>query len=143
MSETLLSASNILLFGRPVKDLEIKHGTSDPTEEELHRPFVEQRRNVNKLLEKELSQRAAQSQAKLARIYAFGYEGQLYELARPTIFLVHGDGEPAEDLVADKAAPGFGGHRQSRGPDVADKTGVAAQPYSFSEDMRVLVVRQV
>jgi len=35
----------------------------------------------------------------LARIYGFAYEGHYYDLARPLIFVVHGDGEKVEGTV--------------------------------------------
>lgn len=36
----------------------------------------------------------------LARIYAMSYEGGLYTLPRPTVFLVHGAGSDPEDLTS-------------------------------------------
>ena len=68
--------------------------------------------------------------SKLARIYGFSFEGQYYDLPKPALFLVHGDGEVADRPVAADV-------HYARAPDEADRTGVAAQDYSFSEDIAV------
>lgn len=130
MPETLLSPSNLLLYGRLVEDIQIVHKDTDAQkrkdEEEIHRPFVAPRTGVNQLLEDQLSDPAAQ----FARIYAFSYEGHYYDLAKPALFLVHGDGQPAERVAdVDPRAP--------RGLEGADRTGVAATDLSWSDDMRV------
>jgi hypothetical protein len=143
MPETLLSPSNILLYGRVVQDLRVVHfgaaGTPIPppppppgpppaNEQEVHRPSVSARGGANLFLQRQLED----GSSRLARIYGFSFEGQYYDLPKPALFLVHGDGDLAENLV------GAGGNaRQARAPDVADLTGVAAQDYSFSTDMRV------
>ena len=126
MAETLLSPSNILMYGRVVSDLQVAHQSSSPTEEEIHRPFISPRVGQNKFLQAQLED----SNSRLARIYGFSFEGQYYDLAKPALFLVHGDGEQADQPVGSEP-------RKARAPDVADKTGVAAQGYSFPEDMRV------
>lgn len=129
MPETLLSPSNLLIYGRIVEDIRIVHTEIDPNrrdEEALHRPFVEPRRGANRFLEDQLREPDAQ----LARIYAFSYEGHYYDLAKPALFLVHGDGERAE-MRAD-AQP-----RAAVAPEQADLTGVATEDYSYSEDIRV------
>jgi hypothetical protein len=148
MPETLLSPSNILLYGRKITDLTVVHagqtetesGQTEaapaPTEEEKHRPFVTKRKGQNLFLQEQLED----TTSVLTRIYAFSYEGHYYDLPKPVLFLVHGEGEPAEDLVEDKPNTPPAAkkpYRQSRGPEVGDKTGIAAQEYSFSEDMRV------
>lgn len=46
----------------------------------------------NRFLEEQLSA----DDARLARIYAFSFEGNNYDLPRPAIFLVHGEGTPVE-----------------------------------------------
>ena len=126
MAETLLSPSNVLLYGRVVEDLKVVHEASDPPEEQIHRPFISPRVGQNKFLQAQLED----PDSRLARIYGFSYEGQYYDMAKPALFLVHGDGERADDPVPSQP-------RKSRAPDLADKTGVAAQGYSFPEDMRV------
>jgi hypothetical protein len=76
MPETLLSPSQIKLFGRKFIGLEIKKDELKPTLGQN-----------NFLLAQILDERAI-----LARIYAFAYEGALYFLPKPYVFLVHGDG---------------------------------------------------
>jgi hypothetical protein len=41
----------------------------------------------------------------LARVYGFSYEGRYYEMARPTIFLVNGDGAPSNTAVTSADEP--------------------------------------
>ncbi len=132
MPESLLSPSNILLYGRLVTDLQIVH-EDDPeaggkAEEEIHQPFVVGRGGRNNFLQEQLKD----PESGLARIYGFSFEGQYYDLMKPALFLVHGEGE-----VADRVVGALGNARQARAPEEADRTGVAAQGYSFSEDIRV------
>ena len=146
MPETLLSPSNILLYGRVVQDLRVVHfgaaGTPIPppppppgvlpgppaNEQEVHRPSVSARGGANLFLQRQLED----GSSRLARIYGFSFEGQYYDLPKPALFLVHGDGD-----LADSPVGAGGSARQARAPDVADLTGVAAEDYSFSTDMRV------
>ena len=132
MTESLLSPSNILLYGRLLKDLQIVHQgdakADGQTEEQVHQPFASSRGGKNNFLQEQLKDATSQ----LARIYGFSFEGQYYDLAKPALFLVHGPGE-----VADRAVIAPGNARQARAPEEADRTGVAAQGYSFSEDIRV------
>ncbi len=65
--------------------------------------------------------------AQFARIYGFAYEGTYYELPEPTVFLVHGDGEPAA------AASGV----NARAPLEPSKSGVASADYQVSDDIKV------
>jgi hypothetical protein len=124
MPETLLTPSNILLYGRVVLDLTINQGPSG-------NPTHPQGLGSNEFLRQQLNTQAGGRPAPvLARIYAFSYEGHNYDLPRPTIFLVHGPGAPAEPNKP-------GGAGGSRGPAGADQTGVASQDYSFAEDMQV------
>jgi len=113
MAETLLSSSAILLYGRVMTDLTLDQTaytgiTGTGTLNYLHSQL-----NV--------------AGAKLARIYAVSYAGEFYAFAAPTIFLVHGDGDPANPVPG----PAF------RAPSDADDTGVGAQNYDFSSDMQV------
>ena len=127
MSETLLSPSNILLFGRLVTDLEVKHPD--------HNPFVGARGGVEQFLQQQLQHPDAQ----FARIYGFSFEGTYYDLPRPALFLVHGEGEPAE--TAADPTPGGGGppaaRRVARSPDDPSRTGVAAPDFSFADRLMV------
>ncbi len=128
MPETLLSPSNIMLFGRVVEDLEIRHGGSE------HNPFVIPRESASSFLAKELSHARGEGKerellGRFARIYGFSYEGRYYELPMPTLFLVHGDGADPERVAVDA--------RAARAPDDSSRSGMAAQDFSFADNVRV------
>jgi hypothetical protein len=144
MTETLLSPSNVLLFGRVVEDLQIVH-THD------HNPFVEGRKTANNLLGQQVlhQKTVAGDRARFARIYGFSFEGTYYDLPRPVLFLVHGPGVPAE-TVADvrpeppetppppaPPPPPHPAQRVARSPDDPSRTGVAAPDFSFSDGLMV------
>lgn len=136
MSETLLSPSNVLLYGRELKDLkfELWPPTGDiPDDESSHPP---PRLSANNFLAQQLAAypRDAERSPRFARIYGFSYEGQYYDLARPTILLVHG---PGTDPEAPRPTGERPGRRYSRAPADADRTGVAGMTGSFSEDILV------
>jgi hypothetical protein len=63
---------------------------------------------------------AHDTHARFARIYGFTYEGQYYELPRPTLFLVYGPGITAEDDPASFTA---------------QNVGVAAKDWKFASDI--------
>ncbi len=81
--ETLISDSNIWLFGRELDDISF-----DPSKHKKPKAG-----NKGLLLEQ-----ASDKDAKLVRIYSFIYEGCLYNLTRPAIFLVHGAGTDLENV---------------------------------------------
>lgn len=116
MPETLLSHSNIWLYGRVVEDLNIAGS---------HNPFVQARVSQNNFVENQLTG----EDANFARIYGISYEGTYYELPWPVILLVHGDGAEAE------SAPGAA--RVARAPDNPDRSGQGAQDFSFADELRV------
>lgn len=89
MAETLLNGSKIWLFGRTISDLHLGDGGSAA-------PSATSAAAQNSEVDKGAG--ASEGPEKLARIYAFGFEGHLVQLARPAIFRVHGDGDP--DAVA-------------------------------------------
>lgn len=123
-SETLLSPSNLLLFGREVKDLKIDHAHD-------HNPFVGARKGANGLLEDQITEQSSDDaeSARFARIYGFSFEGTYYDLPRPVLFLVHGEGEDAEE----KGSTG----RAARAPDDPSRSGMAAADHSFAENLKV------
>ncbi len=112
MSEKLIHASTILLFGRLVQDVKIVAATDaeDP------RPLP--RNSANNLLQKEVTQSSGQPERGLARIYAFSYEGHYYDLSKPALFVVHGPGDPAVTRAV-------------------EHTGLAASAVEFAPDVRV------
>lgn len=129
MAETLLSPSSILLYGREMRDITFTNVSPSTIHPPLLSDLPPPRLGGNNFLQQQLQAPGA----RLARIYAFSYEGNYSDLARPAIFLVHGEGTPAEKL------PNVGliERRVSRSPADVDRTGVASQAGSFSDDIRV------
>ena len=109
MQENLLSPSNLILFGRefPLAFTKTSIATSQG--------------GANTFLRDQLKCDGA----KLARIYAFSYEGHFYNLPRPTVFLVHGDGKPIRGSgLADRSeAP-------AKRPTTTD-SGLVAREFDF------------
>jgi hypothetical protein len=151
MPETLLSPSNVLLFGRVVTDLQVlpvpgpipipgggPGGAAaggpgggpgaPPPPIYRHTPFTQERVGPNRDLENQL----ADAGALFARIYGFSYEGTYYDLARPALFLVHGTGVPVTE-----AFPGVGAPARARAPGEPSLTGVAAADFQFVDDLMV------
>ena len=80
MAEDLLSGFTVCLFGRVLEDIELVKG-----KDRKHGPG----RNL-------LAKAMADEDARLARIYAFSFQSELFLLTRPAAFLVHGDGDKAD-----------------------------------------------
>lgn len=135
MPETLLSVSNILLYGRVLRDLQYNPvGPPDHIPEDdggITSP-APPRLGGNNFLQNQLEFRDG-DHCHFARIYGFSYEGQYYDLARPVVFLVHGPGARPEPLPAANSPQA----RYSRAPSGADRSGVASQSGSFAEDIKV------
>jgi uncharacterized membrane protein YgcG len=123
--ETLLSASAVFLYGRIVGDLKL---VAD--KESGKRPA---RNGANRFLQNQIN--AEGPNAQFARIYAFSFEGYIYDLPRPALFLVHGGG-----YEIDAPAPEDADYqRLSRSAGRATWTGVGRQSGVFSMDMKVWV----
>ena len=100
-------------------------GKPDPR----HGPFAADRAGVIG----EVEQQLVSDDSFFARIYGFSYEGYLYDLPRPVLFLVHGDG-----LLASEARTGFGGvMNRSRAPGDPSLTGLAVADFQFADEVRV------
>lgn len=71
-----------------------------------------------------------------ARVYGFSYEGVYYDLSAPTLFLVHGDGEPA---TLPSKAPGAAATdaNLARAPRSPSITGIAAADFEIADEIRV------
>ena len=125
VKESLLNVSAVYLFGKELSDLTII-GKKDPKDDT--RPA---RKGENNFLRRQVRN----GEAKVARIYAFSFEGCMYELTRPSLFIVHGPGEdpdappPSEEKY----------RRLARSPGRVTKSGVGLQDGSFSMDMKVWV----
>ena len=115
MSESLLSFSEVLLFGRVLDDLVYKQKPS--TKQGNNRHLDEQFEEG-----KEIPQ--------FAKIYGFAHEGTYFDLPDPAIFLVHGDGQSATD-------GNLPGQLASRAPNDPSKSGVAAADFQIANDIKV------
>jgi hypothetical protein len=135
MPETLLSPSNLLLYGRQLEDLHFTFvDPSKPGKSDLPPPPL--RLGANKFLEAQMASayEDEQHRATLARIYGCSFKGHYYDLPEPVIVLVHGPGsDPDEPRPADTLPQS----RMARAPADMDRTGVAMTSLSFSQDIRV------
>ncbi len=113
MEENLLSPTNIILFGR---DFPL----------EVIRNDLPQALGANHFLRDQL----AAGNSGFARIYAFSYEGTFYNLPKPTIFLVHGDGEP----VRGSGLPNRG---QGNNQPIITDSGLVALDFAFEGDVQM------
>jgi hypothetical protein len=116
MPETLLTPSSIKLYGRLMRSLKYTNDTAGTG------------LGDNKFLQKQLEV-SGKGSPNLARIYAFSFEGAYYQLPRPSIFLVHGDGLPTgnwnNNSTVDESGvagrewdfSGYTPHSKSPGPD--------------------------
>jgi hypothetical protein len=104
MPETLLTPSTIKLFGRLMRSLTYANDT------------VGTGLGDNRFLQRQLEANG-DNPPRLARIYAFSFEGANYPLARPSIFLVHGDGLWVGDWTTNSSL---------------DQSGVAGKGWDFS-----------
>ena len=152
MPETLLSPSNILLYGRVLVDLEFTYKPSnDEPIDDVHPPGAKEceqfppppappRLGDNNFLERQLRAGTDDdaTRPRLARIYGFSYEGHYFDLAKPAIFLVHGLGSDPEAW-----RPSVDGlnrtpeGRYERAPSDADRSGIARTGTAFADDIRV------
>lgn len=133
LNETLLGQSAIWLFGRKMNDIQLvvtpykQYPVDDNNIDANDTPA---RAGNNNLL---LNQFRFTQAPILARIYAFSFEGQYYDMQRPAIFLVHGDG-------IDPEGPAFRTPRKegdiSRSPPHVGRTGVGTQIGNFARDMK-------
>ncbi len=113
MQENLLSPTNITLFGR-VFPLAVD------------RASLPQALGANHFLRDQLDQ----ENARFARIYAFSYEGTFYNLPKPAIYLVHGDGDPVRGA-------GLPNRGQGNNQPVITDSGLVALDFDFEADVRM------
>ncbi len=76
-----------------------------------------------------------------ARIYGFSYDGTYYDLARPLLFLIHGDGQPAvlsSNITTAGGPPDVKTEANlARAPRTPSDIGVAAADFEFADAIRV------
>jgi hypothetical protein len=123
-NETLLSTSAVHLFGRLLSDLVL---VKQDSQDQARPP----RKGANTFLRNQLRN----DDAGFARIFYFSFEGGLFEMARPALFLVHGGGVPADTAPTDDE--NF--ERLAKSPGRITRTGLAWQSGSFASDMRIWV----
>ncbi|WP_282119445.1 hypothetical protein [Ruegeria atlantica] len=117
MPESLLSFSEVLIYGRELEDLEYKRIPSKG-------------KGANKHLDDQFGVEKGEKGPRFAKIYGFAFEGTYYEMPEPVIFLVHGKGE----LVADPDKPADDVSRAPQDPSIG---GVAAADYQVADGIRV------
>ncbi|WP_282152084.1 pentapeptide repeat-containing protein [Ruegeria atlantica] len=119
MPESLLSFSEVLIYGRELEDLEYKRIPSGG-------------KGANKHLDEQFGVENGEKELngpRFAKIYGFAFEGTYYDLPEPVIFLVHGKG----GLVADPNEPPDNASRAPKEPGIG---GVAAADYQVADGIR-------
>ncbi|MET0943146.1 MAG: hypothetical protein ABWY13_17480 [Mesorhizobium sp.] len=95
-----------------------------------HGPFIEDRAGLDSQVEQQL---LAGEDPRFARIYGFSYEGFYYDLPRPALFLVHGDGYPASEM----GPAAYWVVNRARAPGEPSLTGLGQADFQFSDDIVV------
>jgi hypothetical protein len=72
----------------------------------------------------------------IARIYGFSYEGAYYDLPKPILFGVHGEGEPAV-LASNVVGSSQTNAQLTRAPREPSISGVGAADFGIADDIRV------
>jgi hypothetical protein len=123
MAETLLTQSAIKMYGRVLKGVKLEALAAGDFSD----------LGFNKFLKQQLlaDPDTKENPAKLARIYAFSFEGAFYNLPRPAIFLVHGPGKP----IIGSGTYDAGG-QSTPGNPVMDDSGIPAREFVFETDVR-------
>lgn len=127
--DSLANDSSIRLFGRLMWDLMLR----DPTtrgQVYTGQPVMPRSSPSNFLVDQ-----LGKEDAKLARIMSFSYQGELFDLAKPTIFLVHGDGTRAENV--DGVSPEQLSLRKR--PTFTERSGLVGQKGAFAPDIFVWI----
>jgi len=133
--ETLLGHSTIWLFGRELTDVRIlngPYGSIPETDKEAEQEDTPNQGEAthNFFLVRQLKAKGA----RLARIYAFSYQGEFFELASPPLFVVHGRGLDPEGSSFE-GDPLFA--KLSQMPANIGRTGVASLAGAFAEGIKV------
>ncbi|MEF2554042.1 hypothetical protein VQ042_22325 [Aurantimonas sp. A2-1-M11] len=115
----------------------INPATGNPTafvhlsaqKDKSHKPSPARSSSANKFLQNQLSSDAAC----FARVYGFSYEGTYYDLPRPVLFLVHGEGVEATEYRTGKK----GMANRARAPGDPSLTGLAAADFDYADELKV------
>jgi hypothetical protein len=125
MPETLLTQSAVKMYGRVLKGVKLLPLEAGDASNLGFNKFLRQQFNGNF----NPDDQRGQNVPRLARIYAFSFEGAFYNLPRPAIFLVHGNGKPIQGSGT-YDAPG------RNGLAVLDDSGIPARDFVFETDVR-------
>lgn len=147
-SENIFTPFEIKLFGRVLEDLQIVRPVPNPSVTEARgKGFRKASDFDDSLLEQQVKgaydfeidpstnkpkdERTPRSTPTLARIYNFAYEGELYQLPKPTIFLVYGEGTSPEGAIFKNSNAG--------NSTTVDETGTASRHWFFEDDIKMWV----
>ena len=99
MPETLLSPSQVKLYGREFKGFRFERPSAadvDPNPGTTAKSSADSKEPVPDAGFDLLTNQLLRDGARFARIYGFTYEGNYYALPRPAVFLIHGPGRDVE-----------------------------------------------
>ena len=129
--DTIAGDSSIRVFGRLTWDIILREDVEKRNEAYAKRPGstgpVPPRLSENNLLIEQL----CSEHAKLARISCFSYQNEMFDLAKPAIFLVHGEGTRVEF----SAESGASGLVLRKSPPYTELSGMVGQKGSFAPDI--------
>lgn len=135
--DSLAGDTSVRLFGRPMWDIMLRDVDDDRNDiygRERPSGVLPPRLSANDFLVNQLKR----SDACLARVMAFSYQNQMFDLARPAIFLVHGEGTQVE-FVSEAASDGLFLRRM---PTFTERSGVVGQRGSFAPEIRMWLYDQ-
>ena len=116
-TESLLSPAAVRLFGRIFDGVTLTAPTSGSDDAAAHGYTSHRLATLLRTSASARGKAAGQPAGRLARIYAFIYQGHYYRLAVPTAFLVAGEGETV-------VTNGSGSDLGAIGQDVRDERSV-------------------
>jgi hypothetical protein len=111
-----------MLFGKLVLDLKILQDSETSPPRDTHPRGIGENHFLRDQIEKI-------GDPRFARIYGFSYEGVYYDMPRPALFLVDGEGEPV--------TAGGPPQRGARAPAKPSMTGLGAADFQFAADIEV------
>ncbi len=131
--DTLLSDTSVRLFGREMFDIKLagnrdeaydyKGGNDTPP------PAVHSSNNF-------LLHQLKREDARLARIYSFSFQNQIFDLMKPALFVVHGEGNVPDPPEIQFSATDVSTRRGIK-PAITVRSGVSGQDARFTEDIRM------
>lgn len=127
--DTVLGESSVRIFGRLMWDIVLRDFEDRKKAYKSSYPGspVPPRGSNNNFLLQQLNDK----DAKLARISCFSYQNELFDLAKPAIFLVHGVGTKVE-FERDTA---ISGRTLKKSPPYTERSGVVGQTGSFGPEI--------